>query len=229
MRILFVEDNQAILNTIAKSLNNAGYGVDTCNNGLEAQTYISLTEYDCIILDIMLPGLDGISILKELRNHGNLTPVLLLTAKDSVEDRVKGLDSGADDYLVKPFSLDELMARLRALLRRQTTKRTNDLSIADLLIDTLSHEVTRSGHKIELTSKEFAILEYLIRNKNTILTRDQIVEHVWNYDFDCSSNIIDVYIRYLRTKIDKDFENKLIHTIRGCGYVMRDSNEKTDN
>jgi DNA-binding response OmpR family regulator len=223
MRLLIVEDNKTILNSIATRLVKTGYCVDTCDNGQDAQSYISLAEYDCIVLDIMLPGLDGISILRDARQRGNQTPILLLTAKDSIEDRVKGLDFGADDYLVKPFSLDELLARIRALLRRPTVGHTNELSIADLVVDTLNHEVTRSGRKIEVTSKEFAILEYLLRNKNMILTRNQIVEHVWSYDFDCSSNIIDVYIRYLRTKIDDGFEKKLIKTMRGFGYTMRET------
>lgn len=222
MRILLVEDHRAILNATAKSLREAGYCVDICENGLEAQTFIALTEYDCIILDIMLPGRDGISVLSEMRKNGRQTPVLLLTAKASVEDRVKGLDSGADDYLIKPFSLDELQARLRVLLRRQGTERTNMLRVADLSVNVSTHEVARAGKNIELKSKEFAILEYLLRNKNCILKRDQIIEHVWNYDFDCSSNIVDVYIRYLRSKIDDGFEQKLITTIRGSGYSIKE-------
>jgi DNA-binding response OmpR family regulator len=222
MRILLVEDNKSILNATAKSLGKAGYCVDTCENGQDAQTFIYVTEYDCIVLDIMLPGIDGISILKKVRGCRNHTPVLLLTAKDSIEDRVKGLDSGADDYLIKPFSLDELLARIRALLRRQASDRKNELTAGDLVVDLSTHEVSRSGHRIELTSKEFAILEYLIRNKNRILTRTQIVEHVWDYNFDCSSNIVDVYIRYLRSKIDDGFDNKIIITIRGYGYTIKE-------
>lgn len=222
MRVLLVEDNKSILNATAKNLRESGYCVDTCDNGLDAQSFISLTEYDCIVLDIMLPGVDGISILREMRTCDNPTPVLLLTAKDSIEDRVGGLDAGADDYLIKPFSLDELQARLRVLLRRHGTERTNELTIADLVVNVSNHEVSRAGKNIELKSKEFAILEYLIRNKNCILTREQIIEHVWSYDFDCSSNIVDVYIRYLRSKIDDGFEKKLITTIRGCGYSMKE-------
>ena len=178
MRLLLVEDNKSILTATAKSLEKSGYGVDTCDNGLEAQSFISSGEYDCIILDIMLPGKDGLSILSNMRECNNQTPVLLLTAKDTIEDRVKGLDYGADDYLVKPFSLDELQARLRALLRRQGTERKNELTVADLIMNLSSHEVFRAGHKIELTSKEFAILEYLLRNKNRMLSRTQIVDHV---------------------------------------------------
>lgn len=222
MRLLLVEDNKSILTATAKCLEKSGYSVDTCRNGADAQSYISMGEFDCIILDIMLPGKDGLSILKEMRNQGNLTPVLLLTARDSVEDRVRGLDCGADDYLVKPFSFDELLARIRVLLRRQGPERKNELTVADLTMNLSSHEVSRLNQKIELTSKEFAILEYLLRNKNRVLTRTQIVEHVWNFDFDCSSNIVDVYIRYLRSKIDEGFNLKLISTIRGSGYSIKE-------
>lgn len=223
MRLLLVEDNKSILTATAKGLEKAGYSVDTCENGRDAQSFISASEYDCIILDIMLPGKDGLSILKEMRDCSNPTPVLLLTARDSIEDRVKGLDYGADDYLVKPFSMDELLARIRVLLRRQSPDRKNILVMADLTMDLSNREVSRAGRKIELTSKEFAILEYLLRNKNRVLTRMQIVEHVWNFDFDCSSNIVDVYIRYLRSKIDEGFEKKLISTIRGSGYSIKES------
>lgn len=222
MRLLLVEDDKSILTATAKGIEKSGYSVDTCDNGRDAQLLISLSEYDCIVLDIMLPGIDGLTILKNMRNSGNHTPVLILTAKDTVEDRVKGLDFGADDYLIKPFSLEELLARIRALMRRQGTERKNELSIADLVMDLSSHEVSRAGKKIELTSKEFAILEYLLRNKNRLLTRTQIVDHVWNYDFDCSSNIVDVYIRYIRAKIDDGFDKKLINTIRGSGYIVRE-------
>ena len=222
MRLLLVEDNKSILSATSKSLEKSGYSVDTCDNGLDAQAYISAGKFDCIILDIMLPGKDGLAILRYLRNANNLTPVLLLTARDSIEDRVKGLDYGADDYLVKPFSLDELQARIRVLLRRQGPDRKNEISVADLTMDLTAHTVTRSGQNIDLTSKEFAILEYLLRNKNRVLTRTQIVEHVWNFDFDSSSNIVDVYIRYLRSKIDDGFEKKLITTKRGSGYTIKE-------
>ena len=222
MRLLLVEDNKSISSATTKSLEKSGYSVDTCDNGLDAQAYISAGEFDCIILDIMLPGKDGLSILRDLRNANNLTPVLLLTARDSIEDRVKGLDYGADDYLVKPFSLDELQARIRVLLRRQSQERKNELSVADLTMDLTAHTVSRSGQNIDLSSKEFSILEYLMRNKNRILTRTQIVEHVWNFDFNSSSNIVDVYIRYLRLKIDDGFEKKLINTKRGSGYSIKE-------
>ena len=223
MRLLLIEDNKPILNATAKSLEKNGYSVDSCFSGKDAVTLISLGDYDCIILDIVLPEIDGLTILRNMRNAGNTTPVLLLTAKDSVEDRVRGLDCGADDYLVKPFHLDELLARIRALLRRQSTERKNELSVDDLTMDLSTHDVRRAEKKIEMTAKEFAILEYLMRNKNRILSRTQIVDHVWNYDFDCSSNIVDVYIRYLRSKIDDGFDNKLITTVRGSGYTIKES------
>ena len=222
MRLLLVEDNKSILSATSKSLEKSGYSVDACDDGRDAEAYIAAGEFDCIILDIMLPGKDGLAILRDLRDDNNLTPVLLLTARDSIEDRVKGLDYGADDYLVKPFSLDELQARIRVLLRRQGPDRKNEISVADLTVDITAHTVTRSGQNIDLTSKEFAILEYLLRNKNRVLTRTQIVEHVWNFDFDSSSNIVDVYIRYLRSKIDDGFEKKLITTKRGSGYTIKE-------
>ena len=223
MRLLLTEDDKSILTATAKGIEKNGYSVDICDNGHDAESLISLSEYDCIILDIMLPGVDGLTILRNMRNRGNQTPVLLLTAKDTVADRVSGLDCGADDYMIKPFSLDELLARLRALMRRQSLARNNELTIADLTVDLSNHTVQRSDKEIILTSKEFAILEYLLRNKNRLLTRTQIVDHVWNYDFDCSSNIVDVYIRYLRKKIDDGFDTKLIGTIRGSGYIIKES------
>ena len=223
MRLLLVEDDKAILTATAKGIEKSRYSVDICDNGREAQSLISYNEYDCIVLDIMLPGIDGLTVLKNMRNNGDQTPVLLLTARDTVEDRVRGLDFGADDYLIKPFSLDELMARIRALMRRQSSDRKNELTIADLVMDLSDHSVRRAERDIKLTSKEFAILEYLLRNKNRLLTRTQIVDHVWNYDFDCSSNIVDVYIRYLREKIDDGFEKKLIGTVRGSGYIIKES------
>jgi len=165
--------------------------------------------------------LNGLEILEKMRSQNNKTPVLLLTAKDSVSDRVKGLDLGADDYLVKPFAFDELLARLRALTRRQVGSATNQFQLDDLVVDCNSYTVTRANQKIELSSKEFALLEYLIRNKGVVLSREKIEQHVWNYDYDGGSNIIDVYIRYLRKKIDSGFDKKLIHTVRGAGYVLR--------
>lgn len=172
----------------------------------------------------MLPGISGLEILSNLRKSLNKTPVILLTAKDSISDRVQGLDLGADDYLVKPFSFDELLARIRALTRRNHENPSNEFTVADLTLNIQTHTVTRAGHVINLSSKEFAILEYLIQNKGIVLSRSRIEEHVWDYDFEGGSNVIDVYIRYLRRKIDKDFDTKLIHTVRGSGYVLREEN-----
>ncbi|MHB1421300.1 MAG: winged helix-turn-helix domain-containing protein, partial [Bacillota bacterium] len=180
------------------------------------------TEYDCIIFDIMLPIIDGISLLKNLRSNGKATPVLLLTAKDRVEDKVIGLDCGADDYLVKPFLFDELLARVRALLRRHSETRSHLLQISDLTLDLNTRQVTRAGQSIDLTTKEYSLLEYLLKNKGRMITRTQIADHVWDYDFDYNSNIVDVYIRYLRKKIDDGFSDKLIHTIRGSGYSLKE-------
>ena len=222
IRILIVEDEHALLKIISKRLAEIGYSVDSCDNGEDGRYYIDMTQYDCIILDLMLPKVDGLTLLKEMRQKGNTTPVLILTAKTVIEARVEGLDSGADDYLTKPFSFDELLARIRALLRRQSDSRDSNLAFADLTMDVAGHIVKRGDKNIELTSKEYALLEYLMRNKGRILSRMQIAEHVWNYDFDCASNIVDVYIRYLRAKVDNDFDNKLIHTIRGTGYVLRE-------
>lgn len=222
IRILIIEDEQALLKIISKRLTEKGYSVDSCDNGEDGRYYIEMTQYDCILLDLMLPKVDGLTLLKEMRLKGNKTPVLILTARTVIEDRVAGLDSGADDYLTKPFSFDELLARIRVLLRRQGDSRSNELTFADLTMDVAGHIVKRGDKIIDLTSKEYALLEYFMRNKGRTLSRMQIAEHVWNYDFDCSSNIVDVYIRYLRSKVDKGFDNKLIHTIRGAGYVLRE-------
>ena len=169
----------------------------------------------------MLPEIDGISLLQKIRTAGSKTPVLILTARDAIDDRITGLDAGADDYMVKPFSLDELLARIRAMLRRQGENRDNIISCDDLIVDTLRRSAVRGGREIDMTSKEYAVLEYMIRNKGHVLSREQIAGHVWNFDFDCDSNIIDVYIRYLRRKIDDEFDNKLIHTVRGSGYTLK--------
>ena len=196
--------------------------MDCTGNGEEALSYLAMGSYDCIILDIMLPGKDGLSVLQAMRAKGDATPVLLLTARDSVEDRVKGLDSGADDYLVKPFSNDELSARIRALLRRRTDNKSNVLEFSDLKMDLIKREVSRADKSISLSAKEFSLLEYMMRNPDRVLTRAQMIEHVWNFDFDSDTNIINVYIRYLRGKIDKDHEIKLIHTVHGSGYMLRE-------
>jgi DNA-binding response OmpR family regulator len=179
-------------------------------------------EYDTVILDIMLPKLNGLGVLERLRSKKNMTPILFLTAKDSIEDRVKGLDSGADDYLVKPFAFAELLARIRVLTRKKSGNATNVFSLADLTVNCDNRTVTRCGESIPLTSKEFSILEYMIRNKGIVLQREQIERHIWNYDYEGGSNIIDVYIRYLRKKIDDGFDVKLIHTVRGTGYILKE-------
>lgn len=221
MKILIAEDELQVRKIVAKRLKQEGFVVDTAKDGGICLNLINIYEYDCIILDIMLPVIDGISILKSLRAKKINTPILLLTAKSSVSDRVKGLDLGADDYLTKPFSFDELVARVRVLLRREPRKIVNELRIADLSLNLITREVARDGKLIELTSKEYALLEYLLRNKERILTKAQIAEHIWNYDFEYSSNIVEVYIKYLRRKIDENSKEKLIHNIRGMGYVIK--------
>lgn len=221
MRILIVDDEPRLTDVLYKSLKEEGYSVDVAKNGLDGYEYAKTGIYDVIILDIMLPDMNGIEILKNLRNKGINTPILMLTAKDATEDKVNGLDSGADDYLTKPFELSELLARVRALLRRTTENKSTTLRVGDLELNTLTHQVKRGDKEITLTSKEYAILEYLMRNANRVLSRSQIADHVWDYEFDGLSNIIDVYIRYLRKKIDDDFPVKLIHTIRGSGYCLK--------
>ena len=223
MRLLVVEDEIHLQTIIKKRLIKEHYSVDTCGNGLEALDYLAVSPYDAIILDIMMPGLSGLEVLKRIRAEGNQVPVLFLTARDGVDDRVKGLDCGADDYLVKPFAFEELLARLRVMLRRTAgnSHTTHELTLADLTINMKSHQVARSGRAIELSGKEYAVLEYLMRNQGHVLSREQIEQHVWSFDYEGGSNMVDVYIRYLRRKIDEGFEQKLIHTVRGAGYVMR--------
>ncbi len=216
-----MEDDHALRAVLAKRLSAEGYAVDTCETGTDGLDYATSTAYDGIILDIMLPGIDGLTILRRLRSAENGCPVLLLTARDTVADRVKGLNMGADDYLVKPFAYDELLARVRALLRKQMPNRSPLMTIADLQMDTSAHTVTRAGRRIDLTAKEYAMLEYLLRNAGQVLTRIQIIDHIWNFESDFASNLVDVYIGYLRSKIDKGAQIRLIHTVRGAGYVLR--------
>lgn len=218
MRLLVVEDEPRISKFICQGLREASYAVDATDNGLEALEFTHAAEYDLIVLDIMLPGMDGLTLLKRWRNDGIQTPVLLLTARDSLEDRVVGLDNGADDYLVKPFAFPELLARIRALLRRPPLQTDNVLRIGDLELDTIHHEVRRGGRIIELSQREFMLLNYLMRHPNQVLTRTQIAEHIWNFDFSSDTNIVDVYIGYLRRKIDRDYTPALIRTVRGIGY-----------
>ena len=222
MRILVVEDEKDLRNIIKKRLVREHYSVDLCGDGEEALDYMEMTSYDGVLLDIMLPGKDGFAVLKEVRQMGNDTPILLLTARDGIEDRVKGLDLGADDYLIKPFATEAKLARIRVMMRRKPQIVTKQLKIADLTLDRDTRIVTRAGKEISLSSKEFMVLECLMRNQNIVMTRQQIEQNAWNYDYEGGSNVIDVYIRYLRKKIDAGYEKKLIHTVRGTGYVMRE-------
>lgn len=222
MRILVVEDEQDLNRILAKTLKAEGYSVDSCFDGVEALDYLKGAEYDAVVLDVMMPRMDGFSVLAQMRADGNETPVLFLTAKDSVPDRVHGLDTGADDYLVKPFSFDELLARLRVVTRKRGGSATNVFTVADLTVDTASHHVTRAGRTISLSAKEFALLEYMIRNRGVVLSRERIENHLWNYDYSGGSNVVDVYVSYLRRKIDADYPTKLIHTVWGVGWVLRE-------
>ena len=224
MKLLIVEDEKRLCQTIAKFFKEQGYTIDTCYDGLDALDYVDGTEYDAIVLDIMLPGLDGIGVLRTIRNRKVKTPILLLTAKTAIEDKVDGLDSGADDYLTKPFSLEELSARIRVLIRRHGVERVdNSLSVGPLTLNLDKKTALRDGKEISLTAKEYAILEYLMHNKGIVLSRDKIQHHIWNYDYEGGSNIIDVYIRTLRNKVDSGFDQKLIQTVRGIGYVIKDA------
>ncbi|MBR3785800.1 MAG: response regulator transcription factor [Firmicutes bacterium] len=223
MKLLIVEDEKRLCQTIAKYFKEQGYTIDTCYDGSDALDYIDGTEYDAIVLDIMLPGLDGISVLRRIRAKKLTTPVLLLTAKTAIEDKVDGLDSGADDYLTKPFSLEELSARIRVLIRRHGVERVdNTLTVGPLTLDLDKKSAVRDGKEISLTAKEYSILEYLMHNKGIVLSRDKIQHHIWNYDYEGGSNIIDVYIRTLRNKVDAGFDQKLIQTVRGIGYVIKE-------
>lgn len=222
MRILFAEDEPALREVTVKRLKVEGFGVDGCRDGKEALDYLDSTDYDVVILDIMMPGIDGLTVLRTLRSRGNTVPVMLLTARDAVADRVGGLDAGADDYLTKPFEFAELTARIRALLRRNSDNKTDTASVADLTVEFSTRRVTRGGVEISLSSREFALLESLIRHKGAILSRTQLENQVWDYGFEGGSNIVDVYIRYLRKKIDDPFEKKLIHTVRGAGYTLKE-------
>lgn len=219
---MVVEDELHLNDVIAKRLLQEHYSVDACKNGNDALDYIRCAEYDAVILDIMLPGCSGLEVLREMRIKQNRTPVLLLTAKDSIDDRVTGLDAGADDYLVKPFALEELLARIRVMIRRSQNLISSRIKIGDMIIDCDRRTVTRGGTPVVLSSREFDVLEYLARNTGIVLSRDKISQHLWNYDYEGSSNVIDVYIRYLRRKLDEGHTRRLIHTVRGAGYVMRE-------
>lgn len=221
MRLLVVEDERDLNRIIVKNLEAEGYIVDFCYDGEDAVIYLTTIQYDAVILDVMIPKLSGFEVLKRMRERKIETPVLFLTARDNVEDIVFGLNIGADDYMVKPFSFDELMARLRVIVRRKPEVRENIYTCGDLTLNVNTRQVTRQGKKIALSPKEYAILECLIRNKNIVLTRAQIESNIWNMDYNGESNVIDVYIRYLRRKIDDDFEEKMIQTIRGTGYMLK--------
>lgn len=222
MRFLVVEDQKDLNKIISKRLSAEGYTVDSCFDGVEALDFVGMAEYDGIILDVMMPKLDGFSFLKQIRQNGNMTPVLFLTAKDTVADKVSGLDLGANDYLVKPFSFEELMARIRAMVRKTSGSTSNTYTALDLTLNSSSHQVFRGEKEINLSSKEFALLEFMIRNKNIVLSREKIENNLWNFDYLGGTNAVDVYIRYLRKKIDDDYDIKLIHTVRGSGYVLKD-------
>jgi heavy metal response regulator len=221
MRILVIEDEKKIAGFIKRGLKEEGYAVDTAADGDEGYELASINDYDLIILDIMLPKCDGLTLCKKLRGDKIETPIIMLTAKTAVHDKVTGLDAGANDYITKPFAFEELLARMRVLLRKAVQPATQ-LQVADLTLDLLSHKVTRAGRDISLSSREFALLEYLMRSAGAVVTRTMISEHVWDIDFDTNTNVIDVYINYLRNKIDADFDKKLIQTIRGRGYMLKD-------
>lgn len=222
MRILIAEDERDLNQLIKRRLKEADYSVDSCFDGEEVFDYLLGAEYDALVLDIMMPKLSGLEVLERLRREGNQVPVLLLTARDSIQDRVAGLDAGADDYLVKPFAFEELLARLRVLLRKPQGEKTSVLKVGDLELHLNTRQVFRGGEEVKLSSKEFSLLRYMMQNAGTVLTRDKLERHVWDYDFSGGSNVIDVYIRYLRKKLDEGHEKKYIHTVWGHGYVLKD-------
>ena len=222
MRILVVEDEKRLNRIISEALEDEGYSVDSCFNGLDALDYAAGADYDVIILDIMMPKMDGLEVVRRLRAGGNSTPVLFLTARDSVADRVTGLESGGDYYLVKPFDFQELMAVVRVMTRKYTGNRSNVYTIADLSLDATAKTVTRAGKNIELTAKEFSLLEYMLRNKGVVLSREMIENNLWNFDYEGGTNVVDVYVGYLRKKMDTGFDRKLIHTVWGTGWVLKE-------
>lgn len=221
MKILVVEDEKDLNLLIIKMLKKAGYSADGCCDGREALDYLAGSDYDAILLDVMMPNMNGYELLKKLRDRGDDISILMLTAKDAVEDRVKGLDLGADDYLIKPFSVDELLARIRAMTRKRNGNKTNLMSLEDLTIDISRRTVVRSGQEIQLIPKEFLILEYMMRNQGIVLSRERLENQIWNYEYSGSSNSVDVYMSRLRKKIDAGHEVKLLHTIRGVGWVLK--------
>lgn len=222
MRILIAEDEKDLNRIIKQKLTSAGYTVDACFDGEEALDYIEATEYDAVLLDVMMPKADGFEVVRQMRNRRISTPVIFLTARDGISDRVKGLDLGANDYVIKPFSFDELTARIRAATRTKFGVTESVLTVADLRVDTASKKVTRGNREISLSAKEYTLLCYLIHNKERVLSREQIEDHIWNFDYEGGTNAVDVYISFLRKKIDCEGEQKLIHTVRGSGYVLRE-------
>ena len=223
MRILVVEDEKHLNRIISEAVEDEGYSVDSCYNGVEALEYLACAAYDVIILDIMMPKMNGLELVRRLRSEGNSTPVLFLTARDAVADRVEGLESGGDYYLTKPFDFQELMAVVRVMTRKYTGNRSNVYTIADLSLDSNTRTVTRAGKNIDLTAKEFSLLEYMIRNKGVVLSREMIENNLWNYDYEGGTNVVDVYVGYLRKKMDTGFSQKLIHTVWGTGWVLKES------
>lgn len=226
MRILIIEDNRRLSDSLRATLVEDGYAVDVAFDGVEGEDMALMTPYDIIVLDIMLPKRDGIEVCRSLRDQKNTTPILMLTARDALDDRVSGLDSGADDYLVKPFEIKELRARLRALLRRETGNKSGNLIIEDLRLDPATHFVWRDDKTLDLTAKEYSLLEYMMRNPNRLITREMVIAHLWDYDQSIASNVVDVYIRRLRRKVDDPFKVKLIETVRGAGYRLHDPERK---
>ena len=222
MRILVAEDEKNLNRIISEAMEDEGYSVDSCFNGLDGLEYARSVKYDVIILDINMPGMNGLDMVRSLRQEGNTTPVLFLTARDSVSDRVEGLESGGDYYLVKPFDFSELMAVVRVMTRKYTGNRSNVYTVADLSLDTAAKTVTRGGKSIELTAKEFSLLEYMMRNRGVVLSREMIEDNLWNYDYEGGTNIVDVYVGYLRKKMDTGFDKKLIHTVWGSGWILKE-------
>ena len=223
MRILVVEDEKHLNRIISEAVEDEGYSVDSCYNGVEALEYLECADYDVIILDIMMPKMNSLELVRRLRDRGDSTPVLFLTARDAVADRVEGLESGGDYYLTKPFDFQELMAVVRVMTRKYTGNRSNVYTIADLSLDSNTKTVTRAGKNIELTAKEFSLLEYMLRNKGVVLSREMIENNLWNYDYEGGTNVVDVYVGYLRKKMDTGFSQKLIHTVWGTGWVLKES------
>ncbi len=222
MRVLVIEDDNKIASFLVKGLKQSGYAVDRCADGEEGLAYAQASPYDAAIVDVMLPRMDGLSLIRLIREKGIRTPVLILSAKASVDDRVRGLQAGGDDYLTKPFAFSELLARVQALIRRSTNVvEGTRLTVGDLTMDLLTREVQRAGHRIELQTREFSLLEYLMRHPGRVVTKTMILEHIWDYSFDPQTNVVDVLVHRLRSKVDKDFPKKMIQTTRGVGYVLK--------